>query len=107
MSPSATSERVLSMAEHVMNRNMANLTPLLPVGISLNQAVCTCLCSCKTCQAIVLRKLFKPSKDWAGLRVCNEKSFLVLGFGSFVSDIISGLVISLFGPLHLAPSTNH
>jgi len=26
------------------------------------------------------RKLFKPSKDLAGLRICSEKKILVLGF---------------------------
>jgi len=35
-----------------------------------------------------------------------KKKFLVLGLGFFVSDIISGVVLSLFGPLHLALSPN-
>jgi len=26
---------------------------------------------------------------------------LVLGFGIFVSDVVSGVVLGLFGPLHL------
>jgi len=35
------------------------------------------------------RKLFKPLKDSASPRVCNEKEILVLSFRFFVSDIIS------------------
>jgi len=34
------------------------------------------------------RKLFKPSKDLASVQVCNEKKFVVLGFGFVVSDVI-------------------
>jgi len=41
------------------------------------------------------RELFKPSKDLASLRVCNEKIFLVLGFGFFVSDI-RGRFLAIF-----------
>jgi len=36
-----------------------------------------------------------------------KKNFLVLGFGFFVSDVISGIVLCLFGQLHLALSPNH
>jgi len=36
------------------------------------------------------RELFRPSKDAANVRVCNEKNFFVLGFGFFVRDVISG-----------------
>jgi len=39
-------------------------------------------------------------------QVFNEKNFSVLGFVVFVSDIISGVVLGLFGPLHLALGTN-
>jgi len=39
-------------------------------------------------------------------QVFNEKNSLVLGFVVFVSDIISGVVLGLFGPLHLALRTN-
>jgi len=30
-----------------------------------------------------------------------------LGFGFFVSDVISGVVLGLFDPLHPALGTNH
>jgi len=46
-------------------------------------------------------ELFKPSKDFGSLQVCNETKFL--GFGFFVSDNIIGL----FGPLHLALGPKH
>jgi len=51
-------------------------------------------------------ELFKCSKDSANLQVCNEKNFLVLGFG-IVIDVTSGVVLGLFGPLHLALGSNH
>jgi len=35
------------------------------------------------------RELFKPSKDSASLQIGNENTFLVLGFGFFMSDFIS------------------
>jgi len=35
------------------------------------------------------RELFKPSKDLASLLVCNEKNFLVLGVGFYMSGIKS------------------
>jgi len=44
------------------------------------------------------RELFKSTKDWQ-VSVCSEKKFLVSGF--FVSDVISSVVLDLFGPLHL------
>ena len=50
------------------------------------------------------RELFKRSKDSASLVVCNAKNFLVLGFGFFVSDIISGVLLDHFEPLYLALS---
>jgi len=53
-----------------------------------------------------VRELFKPSKDLASLWVRNEQIFLVMGFGFFVSDIISGGLLGLFGPLHLALGPN-
>jgi len=37
------------------------------------------------------RELFKPSKDSPSLRVCSVKK--ILGFGFFVSDVISGVVL--------------
>jgi len=40
------------------------------------------------------KELFKPSKDSASLRGCNETIFFGLGF-HFVSDIISGVVLGL------------
>jgi len=52
-------------------------------------------------------ELFKPSKDSPSLQVCNEKKFLVLDFRFIVSDAISGVVLGLFGPLHLALGPNH
>ena len=38
-------------------------------------------------------ELFKPLKDSPSLQVCSEKIFMVLGFGFFVNDVISGVVI--------------
>jgi len=51
------------------------------------------------------KELFKPSKDLASLRICN-KIFFGFGLHFFVSDVISGVVSSLFGPLHLALGPN-
>jgi len=45
------------------------------------------------------RELFKPSKDLVSLRVCNEKNW---GVGFFVRDVMSGVILRLFDPLHLA-----
>jgi len=59
--------------------------------------------------AVSARKLLKPSKYSASLRVCNEKKnfwFWVLDFGFFVSDFINGIVSGLFDPLHLALGLN-
>jgi len=50
------------------------------------------------------KELFKPLEDSVSLCVCNEKKNLVLFF--FVSDVISGVVLGLFGPLHLALGPN-
>jgi len=52
------------------------------------------------------RELFKPLKDSASLRVCSEKNLLVLGFVFFVGDVISEVVLGLFGTLHLAIGPN-
>ena len=52
------------------------------------------------------KELFKPLKGSASLCICNEKNFLVLGFRFFVSDVISGVVLGRFGPLHLALGLN-
>jgi len=38
--------------------------------------------------------------------VCNEKKFLVLGFGLFVSDVINEVLLGHFCPLHLALGPN-
>jgi len=51
------------------------------------------------------RELFKPSKDSASLQVCSEKKFF--GYGFFVSDVIGGVVLGLFGPLHLSLIPDH
>jgi len=48
---------------------------------------------------IALESCSNPQKIWQ-VSVCNEKKFLVSGF--FVSDVISSVVLDLFGPLHLA-----
>ena len=52
----------------------------------------------KTFEKHCAGELFKPSKDWASL--------LVWVFGCFVSDVIGGVVLGLFGPLHLALGPN-
>jgi len=52
------------------------------------------------------RELFSVSKDAASLLVCARKKFLVLCFGYFVSDIISGGLLGHLGPLHLALGPN-
>jgi len=46
--------------------------------------------------------MLKGSKDSASLVVCNETIFLVGVCGFFMSDIISGGLLSHLGPLHLA-----
>jgi len=51
-------------------------------------------------------ELFKSSKDSASLQVCYEKIFWISGFGFFVSDVLSGIVLGLFGPFHLALGPN-
>jgi len=51
------------------------------------------------------RELFKPSKDLASLRVCNETKTFDIGF--FVSDIISVVVSGLLCPPCLAIGPNH
>jgi len=45
-------------------------------------------------------ELFKPSKGSASLRVFIKNKFLVLFF--FVSNVKTGVLLGLFGPLHLA-----
>jgi len=50
------------------------------------------------------KELFQPSKDSTSLHVCNEKN--ILGFRFFVNDIISGVALGLFSPLHLAFGSN-
>jgi len=63
--------------------------------ISLNQSVFTCLSNCITTLPITL-ELFKPSKDSARLRDCNEKKFLVPWFMVvFVSDVILAMLPGL------------
>ena len=52
------------------------------------------------------KELFKPSKDSTSLRVCNDNKFFGFEFGFFVSDVISGIVLGLFGPFHLALGLN-
>jgi len=53
------------------------------------------------------RELFKHAKDLASLRVRNETKFSVVGFKFFVSDIISAVLLGLFGHLHLILGPNH
>jgi len=36
-----------------------------------------------------------------------KKKIFSVGFRFFVSDIVSGIVLGLFGPLHLAQGPNH
>jgi len=47
------------------------------------------------------RELFKPLKDSASLQICNEKNLLVLAYGFLVDDVTNGVVLGVFGPLHL------
>jgi len=61
-----------------------------------------CLTNDITRQVIVLESCSNPQKNSASLRVRSEKKFLVLGFGFFVSDVITGVVLGIFGPLNLA-----
>jgi len=49
-----------------------------------------------TRQAIVLESCSNPQKT-ANFRVCNEQ-ILFLGFGFFVSDIISGILLDQWFP---------
>jgi len=48
------------------------------------------------------RELLKSQKTRQTFESAMKKKFLVLGFGFFVSDVISGIVLDLFDPLHLA-----
>jgi len=51
-----------------------------------------------------LESCSNPEMTWQVFEsaVKKKKFFLVLGLGFFVSDIISRVVLGLFGPLHLA-----
>jgi len=57
-------------------------------------------------QRIMLESCSSPQKTWQVLESAMKKISLVLGFGFFVSDVISGIVLGLFGPLHLALGPN-
>jgi len=63
-----------------------------------------CLCKSIAHLPITLENYSNPQKTW---QACNEKNSFILGFGFFVSDVISGVHLDLFGPLHLALGTNH
>jgi len=52
------------------------------------------------------RELFKGSKDVASLLVRTRKIFFACGCGFFVSDVISGGLLSHLGPHQLALSLN-
>jgi len=53
------------------------------------------------------RELWKGSKDVASLLVCTRKKFIAGWGGFFVSDVISGRLLSHLGLLHLAMGSNH
>jgi len=53
-----------------------------------------------------LVELFKPSKTQQILARAMKKKFFGFGFRFFVSDVISGVVLGLFGPLHLTLGSN-
>jgi len=63
-------------------------------------------CAGKTPALNALKSCSNP-EDPTSLQVYNDKNRLVLGFGFFVSDVISGVVSGLFGPLHLALGPKH
>jgi len=57
-------------------------------------------------ETLSMRRVFKGSRDAASLlvlekKVLVEKKFLVGRCRFFVSDVISGRLLSHFGPLHL------
>ena len=56
------------------------LTPLLPVGFSLNQAVCMCLSNCTTHQAILLKSCSNAQKTWQVFESVMKNNFLFFGF---------------------------
>ena len=51
---------------------------------------------------ISVTELVEVSKDAASLLVCTQKSFLIGGYGFFVSDVISEGLLGHLGPLYLA-----
>jgi len=53
------------------------------------------------------RELFKPSKNLASLRVCNEKKFFGFGFRFFVSDVMSKVGFWSFLPAGICLGPNH
>jgi len=66
-----------------------------------------CLSNCATRQAIVQKICSNLQKTWQVIESTMKKNYyLVLDFRFFVSDIISGIVLSLFSPLHVALDPN-
>jgi len=55
----------------------------------------------------VLESCSNPQKTQQVFESAMKQIFLVLGFRFFVSDVINGVILSLFGPLHLALDPNH
>jgi len=53
------------------------------------------------------KELFKPSKDSASLRVCNDKNIFGWVFVFFVGGVISGVGFGHFGQLYQPLDPNH
>jgi len=82
------------------------LTPSLLGDFRLNQAACTCLGNCITHQVIVLESCSNPQKTRRVFKFAMKKNFW-FWISDLLSDAISGVVLGLFGPLHLALGPNH
>jgi len=65
-----------------------------------------CVCIGITLPTIAVESCSNLQKIWQVFPFAMKQTFLVLGFRFFVSDIISGVVLGLFGPLHLALGPN-
>jgi len=58
----------------------------------------------KTLASKALESCSNAQKTWQALESARKK---ILGFWIFVSDVISGVVLGLFGQFHLAQDPNH
>jgi len=64
------------------------------------------LCDSTTPAPKALESSSNPHKTQQVFQSAMKKNFLILGFGFFVSDVVSGGFLGLFVPLHLALGPN-